>query len=118
MPEVVGSIPTSAAQRCARWWWRRHGRVAAAFLLIVVACGTAYWPGMQGSLHLDDFDMLVNNGLAQLTPRAIVSTYPTRWLVVLSLWANVRLHGTAVVGYHAVNLALHVVNAWLVCVLT
>ena len=86
--------------------------------MIVGACVLAFWPGMQASLHLDDYDMLRNNALASRSIAEIVQLYPTRWLVVLSLWANARLQGETVFGYHVVNLALHCVNAWLVCVLT
>ncbi|MCX7004164.1 MAG: hypothetical protein NTV22_12965, partial [bacterium] len=86
--------------------------------MIVGACVLAFWPGMPASLHLDDYDMLRNNALASRSIAEIVQLYPTRWLVVLSLWANARLQGETVFGYHVVNLALHCANAWLVCVLT
>jgi len=98
--------------------WLRRGRPLLAAVVIVGACALAFWPGMPASLHLDDYDMLRNNALASRSMAEIVQLYPTRWLVVLSLWANARLQGEAVAGYHLVSLALHCVNAWLVCVLT
>jgi hypothetical protein len=99
-------------------YWLRRRRPLLAAALIVGACVLAFWPGMPASLHLDDYDILRNNALASRGMVDLVRLYPTRWLVVLSLWANARLQGEAVFGYHAVNLALHCVNAWLVCLLT
>jgi tetratricopeptide (TPR) repeat protein len=41
----------------------------------------------------------------------------TRYVGFLTLWANYRLHGLEVVGYHTINLALHIFNAALVYLL-
>ncbi|WP_224985038.1 tetratricopeptide repeat protein [Geomonas agri] len=46
-------------------------------------------------------------------PPALRSAFMTRILGYLSLAVNYRLGGLSVVGYHVLNLLLHILNAWL-----
>jgi len=56
------------------------------FPLLLAAILLAYYPSIDSSYHLDDFETIVANDLvdAQLFP--LIKKYPTRWLVFLSYW--------------------------------
>jgi tetratricopeptide (TPR) repeat protein len=78
--------------------------------------------------HFDDKAFIVNNPIIKdfsyfVTPSLVENAsvsddikiyFRTRPIGVLSLWANYRLGGLNVWGYHAVNIAVHMANAVLV----
>lgn len=86
-------------------FWRTLG--LGAGLLLVTLC--AYANSLQGEFFLDDFVHIVDNdALRSPWPiRSLLSHHPSRPLVMLSLAANFALGGLAPLGYHAVNLAIH-----------
>jgi tetratricopeptide (TPR) repeat protein len=47
-------------------------------------------------------------------PDVVRGYLKTRWVVYLSFWANHRVDGLNVRGYHAVNLTIHIINSLLV----
>ena len=100
------------------------------FPLLLAAILLAYYPSIDSSYHLDDFETIVVNDLvdAQLFP--LIKKYPTRWLVFLSYWFSLRPAVTDFVGkiftpesaqlvsLHLFNFLLHALNAWLVYLIT
>ena len=75
------------------------------FPLLLAAILAAYYPGIDSSYHLDDFETIVMNDLvdAQIIP--LIRKYPTRWLVFLSYWFSLRPQVTDLVGkvFHQEN---------------
>jgi tetratricopeptide (TPR) repeat protein len=88
---------------------------AAALMVVTVAI---YLPALRGGFIWDDDDHLTGNsavrspdGLKRIwTSLAVSRYYP---LTLTSFWAQHRLWGLRPLPYHAVNVALHVVNALL-----
>jgi tetratricopeptide (TPR) repeat protein len=87
--------------------------------VLVLATGVAYWPALQAGFVWDDDDYVTENaalrtpaGLARiwLEPGAVPQYYP---LTFTSLWLDYQRWGTDPRGYHATNVALHVVAALL-----
>jgi tetratricopeptide (TPR) repeat protein len=91
----------------------------ACFLLIILAACAAYHNSFSGPFVFDDNAAIVDNpSIRHLWPitRAMVAPLTAagatgRPLVNLSLAVNYALGGTNVVGYHVVNLLLHVAVA-------
>ena len=67
----------------------------------------------QGSFHFDDETSIVNNpAIRNLTdPAGIFLFSPTRFLTYLSFAVNYGLGGLNVLGYHLVNLTVHLLSA-------
>jgi tetratricopeptide (TPR) repeat protein len=88
-------------------------------LLIVAATLTAYWSSFEGAMVLDDDSAIVNNPtIRHLWPPGSVLSPPLngspvqgRPVINLSLAVNYALGRTNVWGYHAVNLAVHILAA-------
>jgi hypothetical protein len=111
------------------------GRPAFHFFLIALLGLLIYSNTFDASFHFDDEIFIVQNplikdidnflNLDQVERKAeelmiikdVRRYFKTRYVGFLSLWANYRVHGLDVWGYHAVNLALHIVNSVLVYLL-
>ena len=111
------------------------GRRAFHFFLIAVLGLLVYSNTFNASFHFDDDTFIVQNPLIKdigyfldvekterkaeewMLPKDVRRYFRTRYMGFLSLWANYRLHGLDVRGYHVVNLALHIINAVLVYLL-
>ena len=80
---------------------------------------TAYFPALTGEFILDDHLYVTGNPLIRASD-GLLGIWLTRSfqdyyaLTHTSFWLEWRLWGETTAGYHAVNLALHIVNAWLV----
>ncbi|MBI5478562.1 MAG: tetratricopeptide repeat protein [Deltaproteobacteria bacterium] len=82
-----------------------------AILALALAC---YWNSLSVPFHFDDQHMVLDNDfLRRPEARRGVGVHE-RGLLLLTLAANYKLGGLAVWHYHAVNLALHALNAVLV----
>jgi protein O-mannosyl-transferase len=79
--------------------------------LIVCAALLAYANSFAGSFLFDDGPAIVENQEIRTFPPRGGSPWQPRWLVTLSLSLNYRLDGLRVRGYHAVNLAIHILAA-------
>ena len=99
---------------------RASWRVMAPGLMLAAATLAAYWPALSAGYIWDDDLYLTNNptltnlaGLGRIwfQPGALVQYYP---LVFTSFWFEYHLWGLHPFGYHAVNIALHALNAVLV----
>ena len=85
-----------------------------ACLYLIVATALAFTPAIVGSAHLDDYSIFGDP--AYTTPAGVwelVSPARVRPLTNLTLWANYQLHGEAPLGFHLVNLLLHLMAVWL-----
>lgn len=87
-------------------------------MVLVLAIVAAYWNSLHGQFLFDDFSCIVDNPrIRHLWPLTrIVASAPDiavagRPLVSLSLAFNYALGGPRVLGYHLVNLALHLLVA-------
>jgi hypothetical protein len=96
---------------------RTHPRIrldTCAPLLIVLVGVAAYANSVQGAMVLDDYSSIVQNPrVHHLWPIWHLLTDTTRPLVQLSFGINYALGGLQVLGYHLVNLAIHVCAALL-----
>jgi tetratricopeptide (TPR) repeat protein len=110
----------------------RFNEKSSVHVALIVFLGIlVYSNTFQVPFHFDDKAFIVNNPLlkdfryfvdSSMVHEAIVSEdikvyFRTRPVGALSLWANYRLGGLDVWGYHAVNIALHLANALLVYLL-
>jgi protein O-mannosyl-transferase len=92
------------------------------FPIIIICClgGLIYSNSFSTSFHFDDFFNIVSN----ITLRNIVNldtiwrSFPTRFITYLTFALNYQIHQHNVVGYHIVNLVVHISTAillfWLV----
>jgi tetratricopeptide (TPR) repeat protein len=122
LPGVSDPQPTSGCQSEAIIE-RPRSRWATAFAggLIVLAVVAAYSNSFSGPFVCDDIPAIVNNPTIRhlqsigqvLSPPRNGETVSGRPLLNLSLGLNYALGSTAVWGYHAANLAIHVLNALL-----
>ena len=94
--------------------------------LLLLAVALCYFPALTSAFHLDDFEIVLNNNLVDSPVLPLVKKYPTRWLVFLTYWLNLRPSVTELfarfsspeeaplVSLHSFNLVIHALNAWLV----
>ena len=100
---------------------------ATIFLFAALLTCLVYWPGLSGSWFFDDFSSIVENagiqpqrlGLAELRDAALSSPASDlkRPLASLSFLANFLVGGMAPFGWKLVNLAIHLLNGWLLFLL-
>jgi len=86
--------------------------LCATLLLILTAA--AYWNSFDVPLVFDDLLTIQANSGVQFGDNLQLSLWTTRPILYLTFAINHSLHGQRVFGYHAVNFALHVLNAVLV----
>src|SRR5512136_606789 len=82
-------------------------------VLIILLGLLVYSNTLTATFHFDDHLYITNND--QL--RDLSGLWPptaTRWFGYLTFALNYRLHGLDVAGYHAVNIAVHILAALLV----
>lgn len=95
-----------------------------ASLLTAILVAALYWPGLAGGFVFDDFSFIVANrdlhvehwvlGDWVRAAMSFPSAHQGRWLTMLSFAANHIAHGLDPFGYKLVNLAIHLLNGWLV----
>lgn len=76
---------------------------------VLIAALAAFGYSLAGDFHLDDYSIPAN----ATTWKQVFRPLETRPLTQLTFWLNFELGGQNPAGYHAVNLALHLVNVWL-----
>jgi tetratricopeptide (TPR) repeat protein len=80
-----------------------------ARLLLLAAALAAFGGSLGSGLHFDDYAIFPDPALGAPSGwREIWNWRQTRPLTFLTFWANRQLGGQDAVGYHVVNLALHV----------
>lgn len=107
---VAHAAPRTAARAPTATHPRSPGWLAPA--AIAAAAGIAYHNSFSGPFVFDDLDSIVENpSIRQLWPPFDVLAGTSRPVVAVTLAANYALGGLAVHGYHAVNLAIHLLAA-------
>src|SRR2546426_9933310 len=98
--------PGAPATMGSTWWWRTGRRAIPALL---IGAGLAvYGNSFAGSFLLDDEGRIVQNPhIRRLWPPWDVVAHSSRPVVELSVAVNYALGGLNVWGYHALNLAVH-----------
>ena len=96
--------------------WRSPGAGAALLILLTVA---AYLPVMHAGFIWDDEALITNNRLVKANDGLyrfwFTSEATDYWPLTSTLWwLEWRLWGASPLGYHAVNVLLHAINAVLV----
>ncbi|MGE5303971.1 MAG: tetratricopeptide repeat protein [Alphaproteobacteria bacterium] len=90
--------------------------------VIVFAGLVAYWRSFSVPFQFDDVQNIVENQaihISQLTWSALKQlARSNRPLPMISFALNYRLHGLDVLGYHAVNLVIHLMNGLMVYALS
>ncbi len=98
-------------------------RIQTTFVIVALLAALAYVPALtNGFVNWDDTEYVVNNySIRDITPHAIAAFFSRPYvahytpLVVLSYALEYRVYGLRPLGYHATNVALHVLNSILVC---
>lgn len=100
-------------------WW---------MLAAIVLCTAVYWPGLSGAFLFDDYPNIVDNHGLQISNghvsslvRAALSSPASEFkrpLASLSFAANYLAAGLAPFSWKATNLVIHLLNGWLVFLLT
>lgn len=102
---------------------RRDLRALTVLLLIIVLTAWAYWPCLWGEFVWDDNSYIAYNpllldvsGLWRIwfEPAATPQYHP---LVFSTYWIEYQIWGLSTLGYHLVNVALHVANTVILYVL-
>ncbi|MGE5615107.1 MAG: tetratricopeptide repeat protein [Bacillota bacterium] len=83
--------------------------------IVAIAAGIAYCNSFVVPFHLDDFGSISNNYAIHrlFNFPELWKFYANRIILYITLSINYAIHGTAVEGYHAVNLFIHIVNGCL-----
>jgi hypothetical protein len=111
-PVARAGVPVKTAAKSG--WW------ALQAVLIIAAGFWIYWPVLHGDWLMDDLNYITRNSLLRDTaglwkiwfePGSFIEYYPIKASVE---WAEWNLLGNDTLGYHLLNVALHVVNALLV----
>ncbi|NLF40689.1 hypothetical protein GX586_14690 [bacterium] len=93
---------------------RHHLGWAAAAVIALGAVLLAYCNTFGASWHFDDFRCIVEYDYEHATLRSLYGFAPGRFLGFLTFWLNYLVSGYRVASWHAVNLAVHCINAALV----
>ena len=103
----------------------RQSRCVIALCILAVLIFLIYSNSFQTSWHFDDYENIANNPRVQikdLQPSTLFKTFfaspegkrkPFRSVAYLSFALNAYVGGKQVFGYHAVNIVIHVVTAFL-----
>ena len=115
----AGPMPAAVASPQPRWapYWQ----TALAMAIVAIAAVATYSNSFGGPFILDDLSSIADNPTIQhlwpistvLSPPSVGETVGGRPLLNLSLAMNYAAGGRLVWGYHFVNLAIHVLAAWL-----
>ena len=99
---------------------RKISRIILALALFIMAGWFLYAPALRAPFVFDDIDNIVNNPFIRLTHinttelQAILKSPCPRPLANLTFAINYYVHQYDLFGYHLVNFAVHIMNAFLV----
>ena len=107
---------------------RLRDRSAWLMVIAFVLCTAVYWPGLSGGFLFDDYPNIVDNHNLQITDaslssltRAALSSPASEFkrpLASLSFAANYLMAGLHPLTWKLTNLAIHLLNGWLVYLLS
>lgn len=87
------------------------------FFVIAVAVVGLYAHTLQVPWYLDDSHAIVENPLLRDLVGCLRRLFTSRGVATFSFALNYRMGGLSLPGYHAVNIAIHLVSSWLVFLL-
>jgi len=110
----ASSIPSEHSTKMS------SSRLILGVLVIVLVTSAAYVPAMRGDFTWDDDGFLTNNPLIKASDglhRFWWSTEPPDYFPLTStmLWFEWRLWEMNALGYHVVNVVLHIISSILIC---
>jgi tetratricopeptide (TPR) repeat protein len=110
MSKLTASAPDTIARSRDRWLWA---------LVIVAATFIAYWPSLAGGFIWDDQGLIAQNRLIHAADgwyRLWITTDQIDyWPITYDMfWLEWRLWGANTLGYHLVNVSLHICCALLI----
>lgn len=75
-----------------------------------------YYPSLYVPFYLDDRDSIVTNAMVHADSLDLLfnSPFSARLIGYISFWANYQYGGLDPLGYHVVNIAIHLINSFLV----
>ncbi len=85
-----------------------------AVYLVLFAALAVFGLGLEGSFHFDDFSLFSDPAVT--SPSGWLDVWRplrTRPITYLTFWLNYQIGGRNPIGYHALNLALHLLAVWL-----
>lgn len=85
-----------------------------AIYLVLFAALAFFGLGLKGSFHFDDFSLFSDPAVT--SPSGWLEVWGplrTRPITYLTFWLNYQVGGQNPIGYHALNLALHLLAVWL-----
>lgn len=87
-----------------------------AMIILLFAGAAVYSNTLKSPFHFDDFSFILDNAAIRSPERLgeLFRYWPSRFIGFFSFAANYRIHQFDVSGYHLVNIALHVINSFLV----
>jgi hypothetical protein len=92
----------------------RRGILRSPILLVLVGALLAFGAGLGASFHLDDYTLFSDPAITSPDGWWYVwHPLQTRPLTYLTFWLNYQLGGQNPIGYHAVNIGLHLLATWL-----
>ena len=84
------------------------------FIAALVLGFNVYFPSLSGPFVFDDFTLPYQRTIAEEPLSAWISAAGVRPFLISTYWLNHRLSGESPVGYHVLNLLIHVINTVLV----
>ncbi len=99
---------------------QNQARSTLVFLILMVLSITlVYYPSLSVPFYLDDRGSIVSNIAIHSDSLDLLlqSGLERRFIGYFTLWANYQVGGLEPLGYHVVNIAIHIINSILVFVL-
>jgi hypothetical protein len=92
----------------------RQGVFNGPIILVLAGVLLAFGTSLGASFHLDDYTLFSDPAVTSPSGWLYVwHPLQTRPLTYFTFWLNYQLSGQDAIGYHAVNIALHLLAVWL-----
>jgi len=94
----------------------RPEKIATVPVLILISLlgVVIYSPSMHAPWYFDDFHNIVNNQIIRSSSDVLSRFFSSRGLAFASFSVNYEIGGLDVVGFHLVNVLIHILNAFVV----
>jgi protein O-mannosyl-transferase len=91
-----------------------RGLLAVVFIVALLIGFYLYLPALSGPFVFDDFTLPYQRTIAEESLSTWITIAGVRPFLMFTYWVNRKLSGESPVGYHVLNLLIHVVNTVLV----
>ncbi len=95
----------------------RYIRVLLVPVLLAALTALVYSNSLDCAWQFDDVRSILEFDYANATPRTLFAFSPQRSLVFFTFWLNYRAGGYDVAGWHLANIAVHILNVWMIYVI-